>query len=107
MALNNLDLKKLYYYVICVMAFFVLMWGTVDLASTSIGLLNIQGISVPFSSAPEEGAISTEKGEQFFDAYYQRKMLQDRLWDSLARIVISSMIFAYFRYSVNKLESQG
>lgn len=107
MPLSNLDHKKIYYYVICVMAFFVLMWGTVDLVSSSVGLLSIRGTTTKITAPTEEVPILPEKGEQFFDTYYQQKMLQDRLWDSLARIVISGIIFAYCRFTVNRLEKQA
>lgn len=103
--MNGFEIKKVYYYVICAMAFFVLMWGTVDLASSSLGLFSLQGSLPSLSAPPGEAPMSSEKGEQFFDAYYQKKMLQDRLWDSLARIVISGAIFAYFRYTAHKLEA--
>jgi hypothetical protein len=106
MPFNNLDLKRVYYYVICVMAFFVLMWGMVDFASSSIGLLNIRGSATSFSAPSDEAIASPEKGEQFFDAYYQRKMLYDRFWDSLVRILVPGLIFAYCRYTINKLEKQ-
>jgi hypothetical protein len=105
MPFSNLDMKKAYYYVICAMAFFILMWGAVDLASTSAGLYLVKDSALSLSA---EGAASTaEKGEQFFDIYYQKKMLYDRLWDSLARIIISGMIFVYFRFNANKLEKQA
>jgi hypothetical protein len=107
MPFNNLDLKKVYYYAICVIAFFVLMWGTIDLVSSSAGLLNIRGVWPMFSALSEEAPITSEKGEQFFDIYYQRKMLLDRLLDSLARVVISGIIFTYCRYRVSKLEKQA
>lgn len=107
MPLSNLDTKKIYYYVICVMAFFVLMWGCVDLTSSSIGLYNIRGAE-QLLSGPSLGApITPEKGDQFFDTYYQKKMLQDRFYDSLARILISGLIFVYCRFTVNKLEKQA
>ncbi|MBU0672052.1 MAG: hypothetical protein KJ732_03380, partial [Candidatus Margulisbacteria bacterium] len=99
-----LDLKKLYYYVICVMAFFVLMWGVVDLTSSSIGIFNLRSATPSLSLPAEEQQIVPEKGDQFFDTYYQSKMLNDRFWDSLARILISGLIFAYCRFTVNKLE---
>ncbi|MDD5382492.1 MAG: hypothetical protein PHH60_02425 [Candidatus Margulisbacteria bacterium] len=107
MPLSNLDLKKVYYYVLCVMAFFVLMWGVVDLASSSLGLYTVRGndqaVSLP---ADAEGiAPPSDKGEQLFDVYYQKKMLYDRFWDSLARVIIAGAIFAYCRITVNKLEA--
>jgi hypothetical protein len=104
MPFSNLDHKKIYYYVICVMAFFVLMWGFVDLASSSIGLYTVRGTEQALL-APQGGAsIAQDKGEQFFDTYYQKKMLQDRFFDSLSRIVIAGIIFIYCRFTVNKLE---
>lgn len=102
MTLSNLDHAKIYYYVICVMAFFVLMWGAIDLTSSSIGLINIAGYAVPQSDSAE--ITPQEKGDQAFDSYYQKKMLQDRLWDSLARVLISGVIFAYCRLKIRRLE---
>ncbi|NQT29462.1 MAG: hypothetical protein HQ596_02710, partial [Candidatus Saganbacteria bacterium] len=92
MPFSNLDLKRVYYYVICVMAFFVLMWGVVDLTSSSIGLFNLRGQEPAFSESIEEVPIASEKGEQFFDTYYQKKMLSDRFFDSPARIVVGGLI---------------
>jgi len=100
MSFSNLDLKKVYYYVICVMAFFVLFWGLIDLVGSSVGLINLKGVAGAIEGAP----LPPEKGEQFFDIYYQTKMLYDRLLDSLARVVISGIIFFYCRIKVNKLE---
>lgn len=106
MATNNFDLKRLYYYVICIMAFFVLMWGVVDLASTSLGIYNLRSAPA-ISMSTEEGSMMPDKSEQFFDTYYQQKMLNDRFWDSLARLVISGLIFVYCRFTVNRLEQQA
>ena len=106
MSFNNLDLKRVYYYVICVMAFFVLMWGVVDLSSSSLGIYNLQ--NTPAISMPAgDASFSPEKGEQFFDTYYQQKMLYDRFWDSLARLVVAGLIFAYCRIKVERLEKQA
>jgi hypothetical protein len=102
--MNNFDMKKIYYYLICIMAFFVLMWGVVDLASTAMGLYSIREAPTTLSPSAEESLLSPEKGDQYFDSYYQRRMLNDRLWDSLARILISGIVFVYFRYSASKLE---
>lgn len=107
MPFSNLDLRRIYYYVICAMAFFVLMWGIIDLASSSIGLISIRGASSAISAPAGSVPLSTEKGEQFFDAYYQKRMLADRLWDSLARILVSGIIFGYCRYTVAKLEKNA
>ena len=106
MSFSNLDLKRVYYYVICVMAFFVLMWGVVDLSSSSLGIYNLQ--NAPAVSMPtDDSSLSPDKSEQFFDTYYKQKMLYDRFWDSLARIVVAGLIFVYCRFTVNRLEKQA
>ncbi len=104
MSLSNLDLKRIYYYVICAIAFFVLLWGTIDLASSTVGLINIRGADTSFSASNIDSPMVPEKGEQFFDVYYQKKMLYDRFWDSMARILISGLVFAYCRFTVGKME---
>jgi hypothetical protein len=94
-----MDFKKAYYYVICLAALFVLMWGVVDLASASIGLSTAR---LPSTSM---GGSSPEKeSEPTLDIYYQRKMLYDRLFDSLARIVVSGLVFTFCRFKVDRLE---
>jgi hypothetical protein len=108
MQLERLEFKKVYYYAICLIAFFVLMWGVIDMVSSSLGIVNI---SSPLSTLPpsaEESALPNEKGgEQFLDVFYQKKMLYDRFGDSLARIIVSGIIFAYSRYKVSKLEPEA
>ncbi|OGB88215.1 hypothetical protein A3H38_00510 [candidate division WOR-1 bacterium RIFCSPLOWO2_02_FULL_46_20] len=106
MSFSNLDLKRVYYYVICAMAFFVLMWAAVDLSSASIGFINLKAPASENIAPTEETPIPVEKGDQFFDSYYQKKMLGDRFWDSLARLLVSSIIFGYCRFTVNNLEKE-
>ena len=100
---SGFSLKKAYYYIICLISFFVLMWGVVDLLSSSTGLVGLQQTTIaPTADQPE--SLSGEKGEQYFDAYYQKKMLYDRFWDSLARIIVTGLIFSYARIKVHQLE---
>jgi len=88
------------------MAFFVLMWGSIDLVSSSIGLVNVNMSAANISSQTENVDIIPDgKSDQFFDVYYQKKMLADRFWDSLVRFVISGAIFLYCRKQINKLEA--
>lgn len=109
MPLSNMDHQKTYYYVICVMAFFVLMWGAIDLASSSMGLISIKASGSSYVPADEETAppAQTEEGEQFIESYYQKKMLTDRFWDSLARVFISGAIFSYSRFKTARLEAKA
>ncbi|MBU0687052.1 MAG: hypothetical protein KKB81_04305 [Candidatus Margulisbacteria bacterium] len=108
MPLEKFAPKKIYYYVICVLAFFVLMWGIIDLTSSSINLLILNPSGQQESSfAPSEGSvevpIASLKGNPVED-YYQRRMMMDRFGDSLARVLIAGIIFAYARYAIFKLE---
>lgn len=103
----TLSIKKIYYYALCGLAFFALMWGAIDFASSSLGLI-LAGPSAPNLSQPvmpEDLAPQANKnGEQMLDVYYQKKMLSDRLWDSFARVVVSGAIFAYCRFQAKKTE---
>ncbi|OGB89003.1 hypothetical protein A2625_04680 [candidate division WOR-1 bacterium RIFCSPHIGHO2_01_FULL_53_15] len=93
-----MDLKKAYYYIICLASLFVLFWGLVDLSGAAVGLAMARpSIEQPAPPSPE--------GDQSLDLYYQKKILYDRLSDGLARIVIAGLVFAYSRGRVNKLES--
>jgi len=94
-----MDLKKLYYYLICLVSLFVLAMGAVDLTSSGIGLLTTR-----LSAPPMEIAPPSSEGEPGLDLYYQKRMLYDRLSDSLARIIISGLVFVYSRSKVNQLE---
>lgn len=84
----NIDLKKLYYYVIALITFFVMLWGVIDLAS-AMG----SSFTGKYLPAPRE----TRSAEPNLEDYYQRKVTQDRIFDSLARMVIAGGIFFYAR----------
>lgn len=96
-----IDLKKIYYYIVCLVALFVLFWGLVDLTGAAVGLSMAKGPTVSMDQPPPPAPDS----EQSLDVYYQKRMLYDRLSDSLARIIIAGLVFAYSRVKVNKLES--
>jgi len=104
--MTNLEPKLLYYYVICVIAFFVLLWGAIDLAGSSIGIVSLRpaaSFSVPQS---EELSPPADKGDQYVEAYYQKRMFLDRFWDSLVRVIISGVVFGYSRYKIKRLEEK-
>jgi hypothetical protein len=93
-----MDLKKAYYYVICLVALFVFFWGLVDLTGAAVGLT----IARPSATIEQTGA---PEGDQSLDAYYQKKILFDRLSDGLARVIVAGLVFAYCRSKVSKLQS--
>lgn len=90
----NLDFKKIYYYIICLIAFFVIMWGAIDTLSATISLINVKLTQVTLPTT----------GEIPFDQYYQNKMSWDRLFDALSRLLVASVFFAYAKLRLNKLE---
>ena len=93
----NIDFKKLYYYIICLITFFVLMWGMVDLVSASMSLATFKVLPV----------ISAEKEiDPNFEAYYQKRMSLDRIMDALSRMLVSGAIFAYGKMRLKKLEGE-
>lgn len=93
-----MDLKKAYYYIICLVALLVLFWGLFDLTGAAVGLTTARpSASIEQPTAPE--------GDQSLDIYYQKKILYDRLSDGLVRFVIAGLVFAYCRAKVNKLEA--
>lgn len=102
----NLEPKLLYYYVICVIVFFVFLWGAIDLAGSSIGIASLR--PGPSYSAPQSEDLSPpDKGDQYLEAYYQKRMFLDRFWDSLVRVIISGAIFWYSRKKVKQLEEKA
>jgi len=96
-----MDLKKIYYYLICLVSLFIFFWGLVDLSGTVAGFSSAKTAYIMDqpSDAPSGGS------EQSLDMYYQKKMLNDRLADSLARVIISGLVFAYSKARVNRLEA--
>ncbi len=100
-----MDVKKIYYYIICLITLFVLMWGVVDMVSATFSLYLFKSPSVSLESLGGAGAGGEIKGaEPSIEEYYQRRMVFDRIGDSLARIVVSGLIFVYASWRVRKLE---
>ncbi len=92
-----MDLKKLYYFIICLVSLFVLLWGVVDLGSS------LAGISTSKVAAPyDQSMVQDNASEQSLDVYYQRKMFNDQLAYSLARIIVAGLVFVYSRMKVEK-----
>jgi len=109
MAFERLTVKKVYYYVVCAVTLFVLMWGTVDVISSilSITIFKSPSVSLEAPSGSQSGAEG--KGgaaEPFFDEYYQGRMAFDRIGDSVARIIVVGIIFAYAGFRIRELEGK-
>jgi len=92
----GIDFKKVYYYIIALVTFFVLLWGTIDLVSGLAGLATGK-----YAKIPAEMEKSTDPG---LEEYYQQRIAQDRTVDSLARILVSGSIFLYAKFKLKELE---
>ena len=82
----NIDLNKAYYYIICLIAVFILLWGAIDLASATTSFFFSGTLPSP---------------DQQAEMIYQKRVAQDRIFDSLARIIISGAVFVYCRKKIS------
>ena len=98
----NINIQKVYYYVVCAMAFFVLLWGLIDFCSAGTNIL--LGRSNLNYRLPPETATMEAGGESFGGDVYQDRMLYDRLLDGIVRIIIPGLALGYFSYKIKKLE---
>ena len=110
MAFERLTIKKVYYYVVCLVTLFILMWGMVDVVSSALSLTVFKPptIGVDSSMGPQSGAGAAEgqAAGPSFDEYYQGRMAVDRIGDSLARLLVAAAIFTYAGYRVRELEGK-
>jgi hypothetical protein len=106
-----MNVKKVYSYVICLVALIILMWGVVDVISASLGYIAFKPQPSSYDMAPPDGAPfpgGEMKGiEPSIEDYYQKRMVLDRIGDSLARIIVSGLVFGYFSLKIKGLEEKG
>jgi hypothetical protein len=105
----NSGTRKLYCYVVCLIALLILLWGMVDVISASISLTILKPQAPSYEPMTAEGAPfpgGEIKGiEPSIEEFYQRRMIMDRVGDSFARILVSGLVFIYFSVKIKGLES--
>jgi hypothetical protein len=109
MAFERLTIKKVYYYVVCLITLFVLMWGMVDVVSSALSLTVFKPPTLGVEPMGPQGGAGAAEGQASgpsFDEYYQGRMAVDRIGDSLARILVAAAIFTYASYRVKELEGK-
>ncbi len=113
MAFERWSAKKVYYYVICGVTLFVLMWGAVDVVSSILSITIFKGpsVSMDIPGGPQSSGIASEgKGgaadQPMFDEYYQSRMIFDRMGDSIARILVAGVLFMYAGSRIRELEGK-
>jgi len=81
----------------------------VDVISASVSLMGLKPQQPNYEMVPPEGAPfpgGEIKGiEPSIEDYYQKRMVMERLGDSLARIVVAGLVFGYFSLRIKKRES--
>jgi len=110
MAFERWTAKKIYYYVICAVTLFVLMWGAVDVVSAVFSMTIFRSPSIGMEGGPQGGDLGTDAkgaaGGATFEDYYQSRMVFDRVGDSLARILVAGGIFLYASLKIKELEGK-
>jgi hypothetical protein len=92
------EIKKIYYYAICLFAIFIFVWGGIDFISASISLTNLTP-AYQLESSPEKPEVPLEE-------FYQKRISQDRIFDSFARIGVSLLVFIYSKRKADLLEME-
>jgi len=105
MNLTGTGMKKIYYYIICLFAVFILIWGAIDVVS---GVISLTFASPMPSYEPipeaEEPPSEAKTAAPMIEEFYQRQMLLDRIGDSLARILVAGIVLAFANWRINLLE---
>ncbi len=109
MAFERISVKKVYYYVICAVTLFILLWGAVDVVGSVFSLTVFKGPSAGIEMpSAQAGGMGAEKGvsESMVDEYYQSRMAFDRLGDSAARLLVAGLVFLYSSFRIRELEAK-
>ena len=111
MSFERFSIKKVYYYTICAVTLFILLWGAVDAASSVLSLTLFKGPSISGIDMPSvgQGGMSAENkdaAQAFGDEYYQSRMTLDRLQDSISRLIVAGCVFLYASFRIKEIESK-
>jgi hypothetical protein len=110
MSFERSTIKKIYYYVICGVTLFILLWGAVDIISSTLSITVFKGpsMSLEMPRTSQSGGAGGEKGaiEPFVDEYYQSRMAYDRIGDSFARLLVAGGLFLYASFRIKELEGK-
>jgi len=110
MSFERSTIKKVYYYVICGVTLFILLWGAVDIISStlSITIFKAPSMNLEMPRTSQSGGAGVEKAgiEPFVDEYYQSRMTYDRIGDSLARLIVAGGLFLYASFRIKELEGK-
>jgi hypothetical protein len=101
-----MDIKKLYLYIVCLIALFVLSWGAVDIISSGLGIITEHppAISQGENQASPEDSQLLAQYEMQSNAYFQKRILYAKLGDGFARALVGGLALGFFS---NKLKKMG
>lgn len=94
----NHKIKTIYQYSICLVTLLVILWGTVDVVSSLISY-SFEKSNRQFSAIQKLPEIPP------IDDFFQNKMLLDRIFDGISRVIIPGFVFLYFSSKIKKEET--
>ena len=95
--------KKIYFYALAIIVFFIMIWGAVDTVSAGLGLVLVEPAGIE-ANLQEEVMINPAEGEVSIEALYQKRMFLERIADSLARLIVGGAAFAFLNFKINQEE---
>lgn len=106
MSFERFSVKKMYYYVICGITLFILLWGAVDVVSSVLSITIFKGPSIGLDMPGAPGVEGKADAQPAMDEYYQGRMAMDRIGDSTARLLVAGCVFLYTSMKVKELEGK-
>jgi hypothetical protein len=106
MSFERFSVKKVYYYVICSITLFILLWGAVDVVSSALSITVFKGPSIGLDMPGTQGGDGKSAAEPMMDEYYQGRMAMDKIGDSMARLIVAGCVFLYASSKVRELEGK-
>jgi len=108
--MSDKSIKLIYQYVVCLVALLILLWGVVDIVSASVSLVTAKAQPASFDMMPPDSGNNLTGGdikgvEPSIEDYYQKRMVMDRVGDSLARILVSGLVFWAFSSKIKSQEA--
>lgn len=106
MSFERFSVKKMYYYIVCGITLFILLWGAVDVVSSVLSITVFKGPTIGLDMPGAQGVEGKADAQPTMDEYYQSRMAMDRIGDSAARLIVAGCVFLYASMKVKELEGK-
>ncbi|MFH1761939.1 MAG: hypothetical protein ABIA63_12645 [bacterium] len=113
--MDSLFIKKSYYYIICLVLVYTLLWGAVGLLN-SFGLFFFSpadpytySVTTPPSivDTPEDHELNAAPTNAIpvEDLYLQKRILYENIINNIIKILVAGALFIFLRTRLNKLKA--